>query len=123
MGVQSEISGIVSLGVGILAHKWAESLSLSVSFQDAPENQIKRLIVFFTFITPVGMVIGILVNQWASPLLIGMTLALSSGTFIYIACSERFIIEFDTPEHRVEKLFVVIAAVGMIIGLSHLHEH
>jgi len=125
LGVQKEINGVISLAIGILAHKWAESISLTLQYskEKIEESRKKLLMALFTLMTPIGILIGILINKEGDNLVGGITLALSGGIFIYIACSERFISDFQDPKGRYIKFFAVLAGIGLIIGISTLHEH
>ena len=126
LGVQHEVGGVVSFAVGILAHKWAESLALAVAFEErnkTPKQQ-KLYLGFFTLTTPVGVGIGVIVNEWSTPAVTGTFQALAGGTFIYLACSERFVSEFNAPmRERIAKFVVAVLGAGLIIGLATLHDH
>ena len=126
LGVQHDVAGVASLAIGILAHKWAESLSLAVALQNQGTSSTRRwvMLLIFTMVTPVGVGIGLIISKWSSSVVSATTQALAAGTFIYISCSERFVREFDCPKReRYLKFLAALAGAGMIIGVAGFHTH
>ena len=123
LGIQNDVRSVISLAVGILAHKWAEGLTLSVSIQKRKQRHITLLL--FTMMTPLGVAIGFIIQEWSSSTVSAITQALSAGTFIYIACNERFVREFHncTRTERCLKFFFVILGAGLIVGVGSFHSH
>ena len=107
MGVHSFFAG-VGMGVAdggeifnmilaILAHKWSEALTIGISFINA-DLEIRRGIqymIFYAFITPLGILLGSLLRSLNNEFITGIAKALSAGTFLYIACSEIIVEEFS----------------------------
>ena len=123
LGIQNDIRSVISLAVGILAHKWAESLTLSVSIQKHKQRNITLFL--FTIMTPAGVGIGFIIQESSSSIVTAITQALSAGTFIYIACNERFVSEFHhcTRAERCLKFFFVLLGAGLIVGVGSFHSH
>lgn len=123
LGIQDDVRSVASLAVGILAHKWAESLTLSVSIQ---KHRLRNITLFlFTIMTPIGVGIGFIIQEWSSSIVSATTQAISAGTFIYIACNERFVREFHncTRTERCLKFFFVLLGAGLIVGVGSFHSH
>jgi zinc transporter 1/2/3 len=76
-----------------------------------------KLIVLFSLFTPIGITLGILVNG-QSPIVEGLFLALSTGTFIYVACSEVIVEEFAITKYKYIKYIVYILGAIFVGALA-----
>jgi zinc transporter ZupT len=73
------------------------------------------MIILFSIFTPVGILVGMVLLE-ASPILEGVFLAISAGTFLYISASEVIIEEFAITKYRYEKYLIFIAG-GLFAGI------
>ena len=120
LGIQPNIRGTLFLFLAISLHKWAASLSLGISFV---KSRVKRkqfiiMVLIFAFISPVGIVFGMILSSLASDILAGIFLSISVGTFIYIACSEIIIDEFSSSEYKYSKFLFFLLGAAIVITLS-----
>jgi zinc transporter 1/2/3 len=124
LGIQTNYNDTFLLFIALMIHKWAESFALGILFVKA--NLTKKfyyLIIFlFAFIGPVGVSIGIALSVAASELVEGIFLSFSTGTFLYVSCSEVIIEEFSNPEKRYIKFFLYLSGCILAAGLSLLEE-
>ncbi len=134
LGIQSEIEGTLFLFLAIALHKWAASLTLGISFvkSGVTKKQFIIMILIFAFITPVGIALGMILTSMSGNTVAGIFLSISVGTFIYIACSEVVIDEFDNPENKYWKFLsfllgaavvVALTLVEVYTGAGHGHHH
>ena len=126
LGVQSEISGTISLLIAIAAHKWAASLTLGISFVKAEVKSIQFYIMIgiFASIGPIGMIIGLIITHMFSEEYIeGIFLAISTGTFIYVSCSEVLVEEFEKKDNKKLKFFAFMIGGLFISGLNVLEAY
>ena len=123
LGIQSEVSNTLSLFLAIAAHKWAASLTLGISFVKAgvEKKQLIIMVLIFAFIGPVGIAICLILSETANDYLQGIFLAISVGTFIYIACSEVLVDEFGNANNKFLKLFMLMLG-GFFVGRLSLLE-
>ncbi|OGT44634.1 MAG: zinc transporter [Gammaproteobacteria bacterium RIFCSPHIGHO2_12_FULL_38_11] len=92
MGAALGLSGSLSLAVvillAILAHKWAESLALSIQINKSNFSHKTNIVLFciFALMTPIGIILATAVttklNQY--PLLEPIFSSLAAGTFLYL---------------------------------------
>ena len=76
--------------------------------------------------SPIGVVVGMLLTE-TNPLIDSIFACLSGGTFIYIACSEIIVAEFDKGGLQWLKMIMVMLG-GVIITVlwfigGHAHDH
>ena len=122
LGVLNSNSECIVLFIAIIAHKWAESFALGISFYNAGiQNKIFiEMLTIFTFFTPVGILIGMYFSK--SGLLIeGIMLSISSGTFIYVSTSEVIVEEFSSKGSKYLKFLFYIMG-GLLTVLLNILE-
>ncbi len=76
------------------------------------------MILLFAFFTPVGILLGIFLSDFKSKVIEGAVLAMSSGTFIYVAASEVIVEEFALTKHKFQKFFAFIIGGILVAGLA-----
>lgn len=131
LGLQGNLQGTLFLFVAIIAHKWAESLTLGISFvkANAPKKSIIIMCSVFSIIGPLGIVVGILLSTKGGEVVEGIFLGLSTGTFLYVACSEVIVEEFAVSKYKIPKFILYIIGgvfTAFLAVLEHLqggHEH
>ena len=127
LGLQKSIQGTIFLLVAILAHKWAEALTLGISFVKAGtrKNQIIAFCCVFSIIGPLGVLTGFFLAA-ASEVVEGIFLSLSTGTFLYVACSEVIVEEFAVSKYKYPKYFLYLLGAiftAVLAIIEHLGEH
>ena len=122
LGVQKDLKDTIFLSVAILAHKWAESFTLGISFfkSNTERGSYVRMIILFAIFTPVGILLGIFVIG-ADPMTQGIFLAISSGTFLYISASEVIVEEFAITKYKYQKYFLYLCG-GLLVGILSFME-
>lgn len=88
LGLSQNLAALAVMLVAILAHKWAESFSLSVQINKTRLSLKPGLLMFgiFSLMTPIGILLGAQSMSMGSshPLLEPIFSALAAGTFLYI---------------------------------------
>ena len=131
LGLQENLQGTLFLFVAIMAHKWAESLTLGISFvkAKATKKSIILMCSLFSIIGPLGVVVGILLSTKGGEVIEGIFLGLSTGTFLYVACSEVIVEEFAVSKYKIPKFILYLIGgvfTAFLAVLEHLnggHEH
>ena len=95
-----------------------------VSFNKANTDKslFVKLIIIFSIFTPVGIILGIVLNNLESKVLEGIVLAMSSGTFIYVAGSEVIVEEFAVTKYKFQKFFSYLVGGILVAGLSLMEK-
>jgi len=114
---------LLSYFFAILSHKWAEAFTLGLSFYKSGTDKPSfiRMIILFSCFTPAGILLGIILSG-DSNIIQGVFLALSTGTFIYIACSEVIVEEFAITRYKYSKFFAYLVGGTFIAGLAVIEK-
>ena len=122
LGVMKTIRDLLFLLIAILAHKWAESLALGISFfkSGTERNIFIKMIVIFSLFSPSGIIIGILFSS-AGYLIEGILLSVSGGTFLYVSASEVIVEEFSITKYKFWKYGFYLLG-GVLVGILKIFE-
>ena len=126
-GLMTEIGQAGQLAAGVIIHKTAAAISLGGTFARTGYTlcSIILFIGIFSVLSPIGVIIGMLISN--SNLLIDtIFVCLSGGTFVYVACSEIIVAEFDRGHYQWLKILLIFLG-GLVITLlwflGHDHSH
>lgn len=75
-----------------------------------------KLIIMFSLFTPLGILLGFFISS--SRIVESTFLAISTGTFIYVACSEVIVEEFAVTRYRWFKFAAFMLGGAFISVLS-----
>ena len=87
LGISNEFKAVLFLFLAIAAHKWAESLTLGISFHKAHTDgkTLVTMIFIFSLFGPLGVFLGLCLSSLINnPIVTGVFLGISSGTFLYV---------------------------------------
>lgn len=121
-GLASNLENLWTFVIAICLHKWAEAMSLGISMSKNFKDEKRTmyvLLAIFSFATPLGVIIGMLVSG-SSELTDIIFSSLAGGSFIYISCSEVIVEEFSTPDYKWLKMIFFVLGAGMITSLNFL---
>jgi len=126
IGYQKTATSTISIIIAIFGHKWAEGLTLGLSFSkgNTKTTIFVLMILIFALFTPIGIAIGIVLNNteglpgYIQPLCLSLTV----GTFIYISCGEIISEEFTVTNNKWIKFVFLILGIVLIVGLT-IWEH
>lgn len=120
-GVSGSFGEAFNMFIAMIAHKWSEALTVGISFVSAEisfEKAIK-FIVFFTLITPCGVLVGCYLAGM-NDTIVGIAKALSAGTFIYISCAEIIIEEFALAQNKFWKFVMYCVGIVFVVFIGML---
>ena len=119
--------GWLALG-GMCVHKFVVLFSLSSTFllSDEDKSTIMKYLISFSLITPIGAIISFLIlNGVSIDGTVGLPLAFSAGTFMYVALCDMLPEAFHRKNQDLRSfLFIaagiaIAAAVFLFIGHGH----
>jgi len=123
LGLQKGNKETLFLFIAIISHKWAEAFTLGISFSKAQTDKVTfvRLILLFSFFTPIGIIIGMFLAS-SNELVEAIFLALSTGTFLYVSASEVIVEEFAVTKYKYQKFIMYLLGGILIAGLAVIEK-
>ncbi len=121
--------GLVAL-VGMCIHKFIDSFSLSSTFllSNRDKKSALRYLFVFALITPTSAVISnIALNGMSFDGITGISLSLSTGTFMYVALCGMLPEAFHREEQDIKSFVVLLTGIAiaaisfLLFGHSHTH--
>ena len=87
LGVAATPTAVLSTGLAILSHKWADSLAIGYLLKQTQASLPLCLayLLLFASITPLAASVGIVLSSANSPTLVGVTASTAAGSLIYMA--------------------------------------
>ena len=121
LGILDDFNSVLSLMLVILAHKWAEGLTFGISFlkSELSKCQINTFLIIFSMMGPFGVLFGMFLSAMTNKFIQGIFLAASSGTFLYIACSDVITEQFEKKDNRVVKFICILIGGGFTAVLAY----
>lgn len=119
LGLQKNAKSSFSLLVAILAHKWAEALTLGLSFAKTQTEKptFFKMISLFSIFTPIGIGLGMILTSFPNWVTCSF-MSLSVGTFIYIGAAEIIVEEFSITRYKWQKFCFFLIGGLFIAGLT-----
>jgi zinc transporter 1/2/3 len=98
----------------------AESIALLVAFLKSgmPKGEIITFLSVFSAMGPIGVALGMAVNEFAAPIVDAITLAIVAGTFVYVGATEVIPEEFEDSEHKWKKFLALMGGIGSIFAIT-----
>lgn len=120
-GVSGSFGESFNMFIAMIAHKWSEALTVGISFVSAeiPFEKAIKFIIFFTLITPCGVILGTYLSGMDDTI-VGIAKALSAGTFIYISCAEIIIEEFALAHNKFWKFVMYCIGIVFVVFIGLL---
>jgi len=109
----------IIVAIAVLAHKGSAAFALTISMikSKIETKKVKKYILMFSSMTPLGILIGIMFSHVfqgnASDFSIAIFDALASGTFLYIAIMDIFNDEFNENQYIYLKL--LSSTLGLLL--------
>jgi zinc transporter 1/2/3 len=67
---------------------------------------------------PIGVAIGMAVNEFASPIVDSIMLAIVAGTFVYVGATEVIPEEFEDPSNKWKKFAALMSGIVSIFFIT-----
>lgn len=126
LGIGSSLSETLMLFIAIVAHKGSESFALCVTLlkHELPFRRILLIVIFFSLMTPVGIMLGTAINQFAfignGELVAAIFNAFAAGTFLYISTLHHVHFHQHTKDTQGLLEFVSLVAGAVAMGVIAL---
>jgi zinc transporter 1/2/3 len=120
LGLSDSFRDSALLTVSIALHQPAESIALLVAFLKSgmPKGQIVTFLSIFSAMGPIGVALGMAVNEFAAPIVDSIMLAIVAGTFVYVGATEVIPEEWEDSEHKWKKFFALMGGIVSIFAIT-----
>ena len=128
LGSEVEIESGFQKAISLIINSSTISLALGAALIKAgfAKRQLIIILTCFTLIAPIGMVVGMASGGEMHPIINVLLLALSTGFYLYFACSEVISKEFHHGKDIVLKIIAILIGLAIILGLVFIemgHSH
>jgi len=120
LGLANNFTDAALLFLSISLHQPAESIALLVSFLKSglPKPQIIKFLSVFSALGPLGVLLGVLVEKYASEFIDALMLAVVAGTFLYVGATEVIPEEWEDSQDKWKKFASLMAGIVTIYGIT-----
>jgi len=122
IGVSFEASTKIGMvaAFGILLHKLPVGISVTSMLIHDKVNRTKiiRIGILIAIATPIGALLSFMITQTMPKELLGILLAVSAGSFVYLGASD--LLPETHKKHRKSNIAMVFLGVGMVFLVSLL---
>jgi zinc transporter 1/2/3 len=120
LGLADSFGDCAILTLSISLHQPAESIALLVAFLKSgmPKGDIIRFLSVFSCMGPIGVAIGMAVNEFAAPIVDSIMLAIVAGTFVYVGATEVIPEEFEHPQNKWKKFAALMSGIVSIFFIT-----
>jgi zinc transporter 1/2/3 len=126
LGLQDNIPAVWALLIVISVHKCIVATGVGLKLNGVLKNlkQIAFCLFLFSLITPLGIMIGILINSFTSTknIVSGILECIAAGSFLYVTFFEILQREFN-DHHNMIKVLITILGFGVTAGATLLQTH
>lgn len=126
LGISTTLPETSMLLIAILAHKGSESFALCVTLlkHQLPFKRVVKIILFFAFMTPLGIGLGTAINLYAlageGELMAATFNAFAAGTFLYISTLHHIHFHKHTEDSQGLLEFASLAGGVVVMGVIAL---
>jgi zinc transporter 1/2/3 len=120
LGLSDSFGDCALLSLSIALHQPAESIALLVAFLKSgmPKPQIVQFLSVFSCMGPIGVALGMAVNEFAPPIFDSIMLAIVAGTFVYVGATEVIPEEWEDPTNKWKKFAALMSGIVSILVIT-----
>lgn len=120
LGLSSTFNDSALLALSIGLHQPAESIALLVAFLKSglTHEQIIWFLSIFSCMGPIGVALGMIVKEFAAPIVDSIMLAIVAGTFIYVGATEVIPEEWEDSKHKWKKFIALMSGIVTIFAIT-----
>lgn len=83
-----------------------------------PKGQIIQFLSAFSAMGPIGVALGMAVNEFAAPIVDSIMVAVVAGTFVYVGATEVIPEEWEDSEHKWKKFAALMSGIVSILVIT-----
>eukprot|EP00980_Cylindrotheca_fusiformis_P010400 scaffold2311_cov107-Cylindrotheca_fusiformis.AAC.1 len=120
LGLSDSFGDSAILTLSIALHQPAESIALLVAFLKSglSKGEILRFLSIFSAMGPIGVALGMAVNEFAAPIVDAIMVAVVAGTFVYVGATEVIPEEWEDSENKWKKFASLMCGMVSILVIT-----
>ena len=120
IGLDTDMTAVINTAIGVLAHKWADTLALSLVLLRSHNKyvSISYMLPLQALVCPLGIILGLLVSDNLSELCLGLALCVTAGFLTYFFTSDVVPELFKEGKKWSEFALVCVGATLFTVALS-----
>lgn len=120
LGLSRNFGDCALLSLSIALHQPAESIALLVAFLKSgmPKEEIFQFLAVFSCMGPIGVLLGMIVSEFAAPIVESVMLAIVAGTFVYVGATEVIPEEWEDSENKWKKFLALMSGIVAIMVIT-----
>lgn len=120
LGLSDSFGDCALLTLSISLHQPAESIALLVAFLKSgmPKDDIVKFLSVFSCMGPIGVGLGMAVNEFAAPIVDAIMLAIVAGTFVYVGATEVIPEEWEDSSNKWSKFAALLSGIVSILVIT-----
>ena len=120
LGLADTFRDCALLTISISLHQPAESIALLVAFikSGLTHTQIIVFLSIFSSMGMIGVLLGMMVNEYAAPIVDSIMLAIVAGTFVYVGATEIIPEEFESSQYKWKKFLAFLSGIVTILCIT-----
>lgn len=120
LGLADTFGDSAILTLSIALHQPAESIALLVAFLKSglSKSEIIWFLSIFSSMGPIGVALGMAVNEFAAPIVDAVMIAVVAGTFVYVGATEVIPEEWEESEHKWKKFTALMGGIISILVIT-----
>lgn len=120
LGLADNFGDCALLTLSISLHQPAESIALLVAFLKSGMSHadIIKYLSAFSCMGPIGVGLGMAVNEFAAPIIDSIMLAVVAGTFVYVGATEVIPEEWEDSTHKWKKFAALMSGIVSIYAIT-----
>ncbi len=90
LGIDRTLAGVINIAIGVLAHKWADTMALSFALRRSKSKYVRPLylVPLQSLVAPLGILVGMFISEAKNDFVEGFFLCVTAGCFVYFFASD-----------------------------------
>lgn len=124
LGIDRTLAGVINIAIGVLAHKWADTMALSFALRRSKSKYVRPLylVPLQSLVAPLGILVGMFISEAKNDFVEGFFLCVTAGCFVYFFASD-IVAESFNGNGKYSKFLVALLGITIFTVAVSLGEY
>jgi len=120
LGLDKTLTGVINIAIGILAHKWADTLALSFALRRFKSKYVRPLFLvpLQSLVCPLGILVGMFISEAKNDFAEGFFLCVTAGCFVYFFASDIVAESFQGAGKPIKFMLALLGIAIFTVAVS-----